>query len=209
MDYKQQIEKAVGQFRKDVEKLQTSDNPYHQTPGVVDYETNKLKDALEKSVAELDAQFKQEIDARIEEQSKVAARSTFYVSPSDREFIASISDDLVTKLTFAIDESDKMKAIREFEGKLDTFESDAPFSAVIKQLAEVSRKLGDDKFSQKKVRDIYNKLSAGLETPEQAELRELKDAKLHGVDHKYRTLRMTHPAYTSEQSARKVRTKHS
>jgi Fe2+ transport system protein B len=202
--YKKQIEKEVKNFRTGVTKLQTSDNPIYNDPAVVEYETQKLKEALEKTVSELDAQFKQGIDARIEEQSKVAARSTFYVSPSDREFIASISDDLATKLTFAMNEADKLKALREYEEKLETFDSEAPFSEVIKQLADVSRKLGDDEFSKKKLRGLYNQLSAGLMTPEQEELQSLKDAKLHGVDHKYRTLKMTHPAFSEHQKARRM-----
>ncbi|MEW4307801.1 hypothetical protein [Rossellomorea marisflavi] len=95
-----------------------------------------------------------------------------------------------------------MKAVREFEEKLETFDKVEPFSEVVKQLAELTRKLGDDEFS--KLGGLYGQLSAGLQTPEQETLEALKADKMLGVDMAFRRLQMVHPSYSYKHAARRT-----
>ncbi|HWO74370.1 MAG TPA: hypothetical protein VNM69_00475 [Bacillus sp. (in: firmicutes)] len=204
--YAKQIEKEVRNYRKAYDKLKNSDDPRMQGKDVQDYEVRKLQDAMETKVRELESEFKTKIDEQIEAQERVAARSSFYVSQADKQFISELTKGLTAELMFASNEADKVKAIREFEGRLEHFESEAPFSEVVKQLPEVVSKLGDDEFSKKKLRGIYHTLRSGLQTPEQAELEALKEAKKQGVSRSFRNLRMTHPTYSHLQKARKTNT---
>jgi hypothetical protein len=202
--YQKQVEQVVKNFRKGAKKIEESSDPRLAGRDVKEYEVNQLKESMEKRVAELDREFQDKIEGQIEQASKEATRSKFFVNSADKQFVLDITEELSTKLTFAINEGDKMKAIREFEGKLEAFDKVDPFSEVVKQLAEVTRKLGDDEFSKRKLRGIYSKLSDGLETPEQETLRNLKTDKMSGVSHSYTVLKATHPVYKHRQAARRT-----
>jgi hypothetical protein len=202
--YSKQVEQEVKSFRKQVDKIEQSDHPKYNVEGTRQYEIEHLRDELDTKVAELDREFQDKIETEIGQATKEAARSRFFVSSHDKQFVTDITDDLVTKLTFAINDSDKIKAIREYEDKLEVLESEAPFTEVIKQLAEASRKLGDDDFAKRKLRGLYSQLTAGLQTPEQERLEALKADKMSGVTYKYRLLTMTHKAYKHKQAARKT-----
>jgi signal transduction histidine kinase len=201
--FQKQVEQEVKNFRKGAKKIEESSDPRLAGRDVKEYEVNQLKESMEKRVAELDREFQDKIEAQIEQASKEAARSKFFVSSADKQFVSDITDELSTKLTFAINEGDKMKAVREFEEKLEAFDKVEPFSEVVKQLAELTRKLGDDEFSKRKLGGLYRQLSAGLQTSEQEALESLKADKMSGVSHSYSVLKMTHPVYKHKQAARR------
>ncbi|MCM3732355.1 hypothetical protein M3196_11850 [Fictibacillus nanhaiensis] len=205
--YSKQVEQEVKAFRKGVQKIENSQNPYYHDPVVAEYEIGKLRESLEANVKGLESEFSDKIDEAIAHQSRVAARSRFAVSPTDKQFVEGITQDLTTKLTFAMNEADTLSAIAEYEDKLESLENESAFSEVVKQLAEASRKVGDNELAQKKLRGLYRQLSDGLMTPEQEALESLKMDKLTGVTFKYKTLTMVHPAFKDVQAARKSNVK--
>jgi signal transduction histidine kinase len=202
--YQKQVEQEVKNFRKSAKKIEESSDPRLAGRGVKEYEVNQLKESMEKRVAEFNREFHDKIEAQIEQASKEAARSKFFVSSADKQFVSDITDELSTKLTFAINEGDKRQAIREFEEKLEAFDKVDPFSEVVKQLADLNRKLGDDEFSKRKLGGLYRQLSAGLQTPEQETLESLKADKMSGVDMAFRRLQMVHPSYSYKHAARRT-----
>ncbi|CAN7226740.1 hypothetical protein [Rossellomorea sp. LjRoot5] len=201
--YQKQIEKEVASYRKAYDKVMNSDDPRLAGQDVKDYEVGKLREQLEANVSQIEAEFTEKIEAEIERAAKEAGRSRFFVSSPDKQYVTDITDNLVTKLTFAVTDADKSEAFSEYDAKLELIEDVAPFSEVVKQLAEASRKLGDDEFSKKKIRGLYYQLNEGLRTPEQERYEALKVDKMTGVSHKFRTLQMTHPSYSHKQAARK------
>ncbi|WP_409251787.1 hypothetical protein V1502_16985 [Bacillus sp. SCS-153A] len=200
--YSKQVEREVKQFRKGVERINSSDHPTYDVDGTREYEIHQLKESMESRVAEIEREFNDKIEKAIESQSKVAARSSFYVSPADRTQVDNYIQDLLGGVTFATNNGDKGGAFAKFESNLDMLDSEGALYEVKRRLPELASKLNDDSFSMRKLRGMFHTFDA-LKKPEQEQLEALKDAKLHGVTHKYRTLRMTHPAYKHEQSARK------
>jgi hypothetical protein len=202
--YQKRVEQEVKSFRKGAKKVESSDHPKYNVEGAREYEIDQLREAMESNVRAIESEFSEKIEDAIEQQSKVAACSKFFVSSADKQFVSDITEELSTKLTFAINEGDKMKAVREFEEKLEAFEKVDPFSEVVKQLAKLTRKLGDDEFSKRKLGGLYRQLSAGLQTPEQEALESLKADKMSGVSHSFSVLKMTHPVYKHKQAARRT-----
>ncbi|WP_227396707.1 hypothetical protein [Jeotgalibacillus aurantiacus] len=200
--YQRQVEQEVTKFRKAVDKINESDHPTYSVPGARDYEISELIRELERKVKEIDIEFREQIEGAIEHQTKVAMRSQHYVSATDREFIKQASVELKTALTFAGNKAEVLDAINAYESRLETLESESAFSEVIKQLAEIMPNLSDD-FAKQKVTHLYRTLSRGLQTPEQAQLEELKQAKITGVKRPFTTLKMTHPAFKHIQAARR------
>ncbi|MBN9653874.1 hypothetical protein J0K78_06315 [Halobacillus sp. GSS1] len=206
MDIKQQYENQVSQevkaFRNEVQKMETSANPYYHDQDVLNYEIGEKRKELEKKVAEINDKFKDEIDAAIENQEREAARSTFRVSSTDRDLADQFVTDLKAELTFAYNEADKRKAFRKFESKMDHFDNEGGLYAVKQKLPEVAQAIGDDDFSMKELRKINGTFSA-LQTLESEHLDDLKQAKLSGVDSTFRRLRLTHTAYSDYQKSYK------
>ncbi|WP_173916909.1 hypothetical protein [Halobacillus sp. Marseille-Q1614] len=192
---KKEVEKLTKDFRKNVDAINTSDNPYYKDAEVREYEINKLKGELDTKVGEINKEFHAHIDADIEQAEREAARSSFRVMPSDRDLAKQFVTDLKAELTFAMTDSDKRQAIERFEEKMGHFETEGGLYAVKQQLPDVAQAVQDDEFAMKKLRQVNNTFNA-LQTPEQERLTELQDAKVSGVTHKYRTLQMTHPAFS-------------
>lgn len=46
--YSKQIEREVNKFRKELKRVEQSENPYYHDPKVLEYETKQLREALEK-----------------------------------------------------------------------------------------------------------------------------------------------------------------
>ena len=200
--YQKAIEKEVKSFRKQVEKMQQSENPYYHDQKVQDYEINKLKESMETEVQRLDDEFHAKMDEEIEAQSRVAARSTFYTSDTEKRLVSDSLDELTADLTFATNDGQKLDAIEKFENKLNYLE-DGGLAEVKKRLPEVARKIQGDEFSSKNLRKIYHTFDY-LMTPAQETLEELREAKNSGVNQVYRRLRLTHQAYKHEQKVRKI-----
>ncbi|MCM3572517.1 hypothetical protein M3172_04900 [Mesobacillus subterraneus] len=199
--YQKQIEGKVSQFRKHVDKISASDHPKYNVEGQREYEIEQLKTELDNEVAILDAEFNAKIDEQIEAQERVAARSNFYITPADKVQVDNYISDLTSALTFAMNDADKAEAFSVFESKLDMLDSEGALAEVKRRLPELAKYVKDDSYSMTKLRGFFHTFSA-LKTPEQELLDDLKSAKLNGVSYKYRTLKMTHKAYSSQQSAR-------
>ncbi|MFC7321963.1 hypothetical protein [Halobacillus campisalis] len=198
--FAKQVEQETKQFRKDVEKMEKSDNPYY-TDDVVAYETDQRRQELESRVSEINSQFEKEIDAQIEQQERVAARSTFRPTTADKQLVDEYIQELIADATFAYTDSDRLEALDKFEEKIGHFEEGGLYE-VKKRLPEVARSLQGNEFMQKKLRGIHRTFSE-LQTPEKELLDDLKDAKSTGVDMTFRRLKMTHKAYNAQQKARK------
>ncbi|WP_338452326.1 hypothetical protein R4Z09_10835 [Niallia oryzisoli] len=198
--YSKQIEAEVAKFRKGVEKIRTSDNPYYADVKVQDYEIRKLREQLEKNVEEIKAKFTTEIDAKIAEMEPVAAKSFFKPTESDRRLVDEYVSEFLADAKLSYSDSDKLDAFERFEYKLGYLEENGLHEAR-KRLPEIAEKLKDDETLQKKLRGM-NATFRELRTSEQFKLDELKEAKINGVDSAFRRLRLTHPAYSDYKNNR-------
>ncbi|KAF0816575.1 Butyryl-CoA dehydrogenase [Bacillus sp. ZZV12-4809] len=202
--YQKQIDSEVKAFRKSVDKISNSANPYYADEAVKKYEVEQLRNKLDAEVKRLESEFNDKMEEAIEHASKQASRATVYVNPSDKSRLAEITADLYADLTFASDPNRKSEAFDRFMEKVTAFEDSGvgPLFELKRQLPDLMKKLEGDKFAEQKLRGLYHEL-ASLKTDEEERLEALKADKLSGVAHNYRVLRMVHQAYKHEQAARR------
>jgi len=199
MDYNKQIEQEVSRYRKAVTTIRTSDNPYYsENLKVQDYEIAKLRDELEKKVSDISDQFNSVIDTQIVEFEEKAAKSYFRPSESDRKLVGAILGEFKTDILLAYTEADKADVFDRLEKKLGYLDDANALYEVKTRLPELVQALGHDESTLKKLKGINSTLQA-LKTPEQAELDELKESKMNGVDWDFRRLRMTHPSFSDHR----------
>ncbi|WP_428909052.1 hypothetical protein [Niallia sp. Krafla_26] len=198
--YSKMIESETAKFRKSVDKIRTSENPYYADVKVQDYEIRQLREQLEKNVQEINAKFTADIDAKIAEMEPVAAKSYFKPTETDRKLVDEFISEFVADAKLGYSQKDKLEAVERFEQKLGYLDENG-LSLVRKRLPEIADKLGDDKTIQSKLRSM-NATFRELQTAEQMRLDELKEQKSNGVDYKFRTLRLTHPAYSDYRNNR-------
>lgn len=202
--YQKQVDQQVSQFRKGVNKINNSPNPYYASDDVKRYEIEQLRNKLDAEVKRLDAEFNSKMDEHIKQAAKQASRATVYVNPTDKARLNEITADLYSDFTFARDVNAKTKAFDRFMEKVTAFEDSGvgPLFELKRMLPDVMRKVQGDKFAEQKLRDLYHELST-LKTDEEERLEALKADKLSGVSHNYSVLKMVHQAYKHEQAARR------
>jgi hypothetical protein len=203
--YQQAIDKEVKGFRKQVQKIEQSPNPYYADDAVKKYEVEQLRNKLDAEVKRLDAEFNAKMDEAINHAAKQASRASVYVNPSDKARLSEITADLYADLTFSVDTNRKAEAFDRFMEKVTAFEDSGvgPLFELKRQLPDLMRKVQGDSFAEQKLRGLYHELST-LKTAEEDHLESLKTDKLSGVSHNYSVLKMVHPAYKHEQTARRI-----
>jgi hypothetical protein len=205
MDFKQQLTKevdtAVGKFRKQVDRIENTDDPRFAGREVKEYEIGKLKTELEAQVAEINAKYKEKAEELLAQSEARAAHSYFKPSMSDKEFVNSILDDFTASIALAYSDTDKAQAFSALEARFEHMTPEQLY-AVKSKLPSVLQAVKDDEFSVKQLRGVNSTLS-NLRTPEQESLDEAKSIALSSPDMSFRRLKMTHPTYSAEQKARK------
>jgi hypothetical protein len=206
--FKQQLTKevdtAVSKFRKGVDKIKNSPNPYYSDVEVQNYEIGKLKADLESQVAEINAKYKEKAEELLANAERQAATSYFKPSMSDKEFVGSVLDDFTASIALAYSDSDKAKAFSALEARFEHMTPEQLY-AVKSKLPSVLQAVKDDEFSVKQLRGVNSTLS-NLRTHEQESLDEAKALELSSPDGAFRRLKMTHPSYSHLQKSRPVKT---
>lgn len=192
--YQKQVEQAVNKFRRDFDKIKTSENPYYHDEAVRDYEIQRLREELEKQVNEINKQFNAEIDAKIEELEPIAAKSYFRPTETDKRLVDEFVSEFLADAKLAFSESEKLDAFEKFEEKLGFLDENG-LSLVRKRLPELFDALSDDTTLQSKIRGLNATLKE-LQTTEKMALEELIEQKMNGVDAAFRRLRLIHPAFS-------------
>jgi gluconate kinase len=209
MDIKQkhskEIERLVKDFRKKVDRINNSNNPYYNDRAVRDYEIGKLKSELEASVKEINGQYREEAQELLEQAKRQAAHSYFKPSASDKEFVTTVLDEFTSNVAFAYTDADRAEAFASLEARFEHMTPEQLF-AVKSQLPRVLQSASDE-FTAKKLRSVNGTLSE-LRTPEQEALNDAKDIALSSPDMAFRRLKMTHPTFSTEQAGRKVNANH-
>jgi vacuolar-type H+-ATPase subunit E/Vma4 len=201
MDFKEQaskeIEGLVKKFRKQTDKIESSDHPKYSVPGTREYEVDQLKAELEQQVEDINARYREQAEAYLEQAKRDAALSYFKPSVSDRELVNSIVDDFTASIAFARSQDEKREVFEALNDRLHHM-SEAQLYAVKSKLPQVLQSVKDDEFAVKELKNVNGTLSK-LQTPEQEALEEAKQLALTSPDHKFRTLKMTHRAYNKQK----------
>lgn len=194
--YKKQVEQEVKRFRGAVNTIRTSENPYYaDNVKVQDYEISKLRGELEKKIAEINTKFASEIEPKITEFEEKAATSFFKPSEAERKLVDEAITEFKTDVSLAYSDRDRLDAFDRFEQRINYLDVNGLYE-VKKRLPEVAEKIGDQDSALTSKLKGMNAIFKELQTPEQAQLDELKDAKFSGVDASFRRLRLTHPSYS-------------
>lgn len=191
---RQEIENAVKKFRREVEKIKTSDNPYYKDKEVQRYEIDQRRAELEATVAEQSNAFDTAITQEIEQAEKAANASRFYTTETQKQQAEHALDAFVADVTLAYDDNGKHEAYKTLERRLEGMEA-AELAHIRLKLPQVLSRVNGDEVATKKLKSLNTTLAA-LKTPEQERLAELKEAKRIGADQAYKRLRMTHKAYS-------------
>lgn len=194
MNQEQEIKRAVDKFRKQVEKIKTSDNPYYKDKEVQEYEIKQHRAELDATVSELSNAFDAQIAQEIEQAEDRAKASRFYTSETQKQQVEHALDSFVADVTLAYDDNGKHEAYKTLERRLDGMEP-AELAHVRLKLPQALTRVNGDDVATKKLKSL-NAVLAKLQTPEEERLDELKTAKRLGADQTYRRLKMTHPAYS-------------
>lgn len=192
-NHKQEIENAVKQFRKTVDRINTSDHPQYRDPLVKEYEIKAARAELEANVAELSHQFDAAISQEVEAAEQKAKASRFFTTETQRKGVEFALDEYVAGLTLARDDTGKHIANNDLERRLEGMSAEE-LAYVRLQLPSVLSRVNGDPIALKKLQGL-NEVLERLKTPEQERLDELKAAKASGADGAYRRLRMIHPNY--------------
>lgn len=192
-NYKHEVDQAVKKFRRDVEKIERSDNPYYNTPGVKEYEAQQLRQELEKAVQGVETRFNIEIDPEIEQAKQTAARSFFTPTVSDKSLVADAVSELVADVTLAYTDNQKLEAFERFEIRIEQLEESGLWE-VRRKLPEVLGAIGQDETITRKLKGLNATLRA-LKTPEQEVLSDLEQVKINGVAASFNRLKLTHIVY--------------
>lgn len=195
MNHKQEIENAVKQFRKQVDKIQTSDHPQYKDPEIKDYEIKALRAELDAKVAEINNDFHATLKREIEKATPLATSSRIFITESDKRNAQYVLDEYVADIALAYDDVAKHAANEKLEARLDAMTTHGELAHVRQKLPEVLGRINGDPIATRKLKSTNEKLAA-LKTPEQERLDDLKAEKVSGADSTYRRLKMTHPAYS-------------
>ena len=205
MNFKEQltreVDQAVAKFRKGVEKIENSPNPYYREQAVKDFEIGKLKAELETQVADINAKYREQSEELLEQAKCDAAFSYFKPSPADKEFTGAILDEFTSDLAFARKKEEKIGAVRALEERFDHL-TETQLFAVKSKLPQELQSVSGDEFAVGELKRINGALS-NLRTEEQEALEEAKTIALSTPDTAYRRLKMTHKVFQSEQKARR------
>ncbi|MCH4825598.1 hypothetical protein [Planococcus halocryophilus] len=190
---KTEIENAVKKFRREVEKIKTSDNPYYHDAKVQEYEIKEKRAELDAFVAEQQNAFNASIVAEIEKAEHAAQHSRFTATEQQRKQGDYALDSYVADVTLARDDNGKHSAYKTLERRLDGMSAEE-LAHIRLQLPSVLARVNGDTVALKRLQSL-NETLAALKTEEQERLDELKAHKVSGADGAYRRLRMIHPAY--------------
>ncbi|MCM3668009.1 hypothetical protein M3181_03205 [Mesobacillus maritimus] len=195
MEYSKQVEQEVKRFRKAVNTIRTSENPYYaENVKVQDYEISKLRADLEKKVEDINKQFNAEIDAKIADYEERAAKSFFRPTETDKRLVDEYIGEFKSDVMLGYGDRDKLEAFDRFEQKLGYLDENGLYE-VKKRLPELVEHLGKDDVLLSKLKAM-NVAFKQLQTAEQMELDALNEEKAHGADWAFRRLRMTHPSFS-------------
>lgn len=199
MEFEDQVNQKVQQFRKGVDKIQKSDNPYYQDKAVQQYEIKGLREKLEEEVAEINAEHNRQSEQAVEQAKDKAAKSYFTVTDNDRRQIENILGEFTADVALAYNDTQRTAAFTKLEYKLE-YLSDNQLAAVRKQLPEVLSKTSDmgTVSNLKKL----NTTLAGLQTPEEQALADTEEQAQRAPDMAYKRLQMTHAAFSDLQKNR-------
>lgn len=191
--YQNEVKSTIDQFRKDVNKIRNSDNPYYaNSKEVQDYEIGKLRNALDETVKQLNKDYKAKANEAVAQAKEAAARSTFNVTDSDRKQASSALNDFVTDAMLSVGDSAKDEAFHALQRKLNYF-GENELAALKEQLPNYLQKLGDDR-SMKNARQLKGTLS-NLQTEEEAYLEEAHHYAQATIDQRHKTLKKTNAEY--------------
>lgn len=199
-NYKREVEQAVKRFRKDVDKIRNSDNPYYKAKDVQDYEIQQLRKALETTVQDVESRFNAELDGELEQAERLAVRSFFTPTTNDKLIVADSVSELVADVTFAFTDAEKVDAFDRFEARIEQLEVNG-LSEVRRKLPEVLSAIGQDQVITKKLKTL-NATLRQIRTPEQEQHDELLDLQSNGVAQEFSRLKMTHPAFKDDTNNR-------
>lgn len=197
-NFKREVEQEVKRFRNEVKKIQTSKNPYYANVDVQNYEISKLRGELEMRISAIKKQFNDDIDGQIAVYEERAAKSFFKPSETDKKLVAEYISEFLADTKLAYTEKDKLEAFENFESKLGYLDENG-LHEVRRHLPNVFDQLASDKALASKLKGL-NATLRELKTAEQAQLDELKEMKINGIDWAYRRLRLTHPSFSDYQN---------
>jgi hypothetical protein len=192
--YENQIKREVEAFKKDVKKMQESENPYFKINDVLNYEIKQRRKQLDERVAEIKAQFEAEVDARIEEAREKAVRSVPAVSDTEKRIVDDMISELTAEVMMSTYDKQKHDAVDKFIEKIKYLKFGGLFE-LKRQFPQLVEKFNDDEIMKKQLHVIFNEFKS-LKTPEQEELEALEQAKESGVDYHYRIYRMISRHYS-------------
>lgn len=194
MNQRQEIEQAIKKFRKEVDKIRTSDNPYYHDAKVQEYEIKALRAELDAFVAEKNSEFNAIMTQEIEKAEAEANKSRFIPNETQKKEADYALDSFVADITLARDDVAKYAAYNRLDERMDDMEAEA-LSHIRLQLPSVLSRVNGDEIATKKLKNLNETLS-GLKTAQQERLDELKAEKRIGADGAFRRLRVTHPAFS-------------
>ena len=193
-NHKQEVDNAVKQFRKTVDRINTSDHPQYRDPLVKEFEVKAAKAELDAKVQELSNVFEQTIAQEIDRAEVEAKASRFYAPQAEKDQVAYAIESYTTDIVMARTDSDKYAAYNRLLERIEGL-SDGGYAHLRLQLPQALSRVNGDEIATKDLRKV-NDAFADLKTPEQERLDELKALKRLGADQAYKRLRYTHPAYS-------------
>ncbi|WP_088006573.1 hypothetical protein [Indiicoccus explosivorum] len=196
-DYKNEIEREIAGFRRQVERIESSDHPRYNVEGARQYEIQEARRELDAKVDGLRREHAATMESEIENARKAALRSRFPVSNADKEAVEYLAKSFIADAKLAFSDVEKKLAYDALERKLQTLNVGA-WAHFRLQLPAIFDALGGDEAIARHLRSLNMTLSR-LKTPEQERLEELEAQQFAGVDLAYRRLKITHSAYADSR----------
>ena len=190
--FERELNEKVGQFRKKAEAVRNDENPIN-TAEVKEYQTRKLREELESEVQRINEAYKKAVKKELELAKEAAAKSYFYVSELDKPLVNHKLNEFISNVELAYTDEDRELAIEKLEEQLKYM--NAPQLYYTKtQLPRVLQSITNES-TKKSLRRINHTLSA-LKTSEQERYDEVIAMSKRTPDYKFRTMKLTHPAYS-------------
>jgi hypothetical protein len=181
------INRAVKKFREKYDAMINSDDPVYKVDGAIEYYTNKMREELEKEVAELQAEYESIVESIKEEAKRDLATKVRFISDTERRAASDIINEAITSVKFG-----------DGSGAIDVLIEQVPYMsesrklALLQELPRLVDAVSDDK-DKRKVRQLYQRLNevrAGDLLP--IRIAEALDT---NADWAFRRLKLTHRAF--------------
>lgn len=182
----EEVGSQIKQYKKEVKRIQESDDPIMNTLGKKEYETKNIRKVFEDNIKKIESQYKAQGQEEIKELEQEAKLSHFKPSQSDQELVDNITEDFVFDL-FMKTGDEKQAIVSDLSDKIGEMSATQKV-ALRRKLPQLMQQLKDEpRAVQRKLRSVGHSLS-DIRTEEEAALELLKQDVASGGTAEYRTL---------------------